>query len=572
MPGTPRDDASGWRAREGELHMSEIPEVAHFEAGTTQTGSSGRMLGDGEASSRDAAMDHRANLARRLTPDAWIAILVLAAGVALRAWPLGGGILDYDEGVYWESLRAMALGHPLFSAVFSSQPPIFLLSVYPFYLLFGHSLWAARLGIAVLSIIGLAALYMAGRASAGRMGGIIAVAVLALDPLYLRESHTLQAEVPALALALISVAMAAYAVRAIGSRRRWLAATSGLILAFGIGAKLLDAVALVPVVLYLLAPAGAAFLDSASRPRWPGWTVTARWLRAVAPDLLACAGGLLAGIAVTVLPFMGQWPALYDQVVRFHMVAGQVSHQGLRDTLSVLLDAQGEWPLEAAALILVGAALVRRQWAVIPPALWACASLAFLLLQHPLLPHHLTVLIPPLALATGVAAAGLLTAAPMGVVSAWRSALAGRLTSDTLAWALVALVVVWSATASLVETRHDARPSASAANAAAALASVTQPGDLVVTDDQAIAGLADRDVPPDLVDTSLVRIQSGYLSAAQLEAAVQQPGVRAILFYSGRFNTVPGFREWVAERYVQVGTFGGDTALYLKLPRAPQPV
>jgi hypothetical protein len=98
--------------------------------------------------------------------DLRLLAVVGALAVVLRVVPLGGGMLDYDEGVYWQSLRAMAAGHSLFTPVFSSQPPAFLDLVYPFYALLGQSIAAARLGIVVYALIGLAAIYVIGRAAA----------------------------------------------------------------------------------------------------------------------------------------------------------------------------------------------------------------------------------------------------------------------------------------------------------------------------------------------------------------------------------------------------------------------
>src|SRR6185312_5761217 len=107
---------------------------------------------------------------------------------------LQGPSNDYDEGVYWQSLRAMANGHPLFSSIFSSQPPLFLLSVYPFYIGFGQSLSAARLALVFFSVAGIAGVYIAGRTLCNRAIGAVAAVLLALDPLYQHGAHTLQAE------------------------------------------------------------------------------------------------------------------------------------------------------------------------------------------------------------------------------------------------------------------------------------------------------------------------------------------------------------------------------------------
>src|SRR5262249_48457864 len=166
------------------------------------------------------------------------AVVLLA--LLLRLWPLAGLATDYDEGVYWQSLRAMANGQPLFAATFSSQPPFFLFALYPFYLLFGQTLVAARLALVLYSLAGVVAMYFAGRAIAGRWTGVIAAALLALDPLYAVESRTLQAEAPALVLQIICVALAAEAARRVRSTQCVLAAASGVALGLGLMTKLFD--------------------------------------------------------------------------------------------------------------------------------------------------------------------------------------------------------------------------------------------------------------------------------------------------------------------------------------------
>jgi hypothetical protein len=107
------------------------------------------------------------------------------------------------------------------------------------------------------------------------------------------------------------------------------------------------------------------------------------------------------------------------------------------------------------------------------------------------------------------------------------------------------------------------------AQVAAALRAATVPGDLVVTDDQYVAGLADRTVPAALVDTSSVRITSGYLTAQQLEDAITQADARTILFSSGRFAQVPGFKQWVNANFSQIADFGGGRGLYIRQPKIP---
>jgi 4-amino-4-deoxy-L-arabinose transferase-like glycosyltransferase len=75
-----------------------------------------------------------------------IAIALVTTAIGMDA--AGLSQFDYDEGVYWQSLRAMSAGYHLYGQIFCSQPPLFLLSIYPFYELLGSSIVSARVGVA----------------------------------------------------------------------------------------------------------------------------------------------------------------------------------------------------------------------------------------------------------------------------------------------------------------------------------------------------------------------------------------------------------------------------------------
>jgi hypothetical protein len=59
---------------------------------------------------------------RRLTP--WSAVGVGIEFVAAEVFLLDVRIRDFDEGVYWQSIRALARGEPLFRSVYASQPAL----------------------------------------------------------------------------------------------------------------------------------------------------------------------------------------------------------------------------------------------------------------------------------------------------------------------------------------------------------------------------------------------------------------------------------------------------------------
>src|SRR5436309_8843831 len=87
--------------------------------------------------------------------------------------------------------------------------------------------------------------------------------------------------------------------------------------------------------------------------------------------------------------------------------------------------------------------------------------------------------------------------------------------------------------------------------AAQDLRNETAPGQLIITDAQFLAGLADRDTPPSLVDTSLVRILTGNVTAEQLIQEASQPQVHAVLFYTYRLDAKPiaDFHTWVTQHF-----------------------
>lgn len=498
--------------------------------------------------------------ASRIPIDLWALIGVLLVALVLRVWPVGGLSTEYDEGVYWQSLRAMRAGAPLYTSVFDSQPPFFLAGIYPLYLAFGQTLAAARLAVALYSLAGIAAMYILGRITAGRRCGVLAAALVALAPVYAIESRTLQAEAPSLLWQVLALALALAAGAAHRSwpSRHLLAFASGVALALGILTKLWDIAAALPALLYLT----GAFTQV--RPR----AKLSEALRHAAPLLALWSAGLLIGCLVVLLPFLGHLDVVFDQVVRFHTVAGQTTTRGLGYNLRLLAQSGTLYPLLALAIASSILASARRSSLVIPGLVWFAVSFLILVQQQPLFDHHRVLLAPPLAL-LGALALPLSRSSDAFPSKRTTSAIAGILRRS--APILVTLALLLGIGVSTRDARvGSAHPTALQRQAAAALARFTIPADKVASDDQYVAGLADRDVLPQLVDTSQVRITSGYLTTAQIERLITESDTRAVLFASGRFAMLPGFRSWVEAHFTLVANLPDGGGLYLKMPQGPQ--
>jgi 4-amino-4-deoxy-L-arabinose transferase-like glycosyltransferase len=448
-----------------------------------------------------------------------LALGVVVLAVALRLPLLSDGQMDYDEGVYWQSLRNMAAGHPLFTAVYSSQPPAFLEFLLPSHILLGGSIEADRTGVLLLTLIGLVAVYRIGSTLATPWAGLLAATLLAADPLVFRQSVTLQADGPAVSLGLASLAIALEARRRPGRAGLLLAAAAGAVLAVAILTKIL-VVAAAPAVAVALA---GQPLDA--------------WRRTLVNLGMAAVGGLVATLLL-LLPFLGSLGLVWQQAVGFHLQARTLEVGGL--------DAQTLWhelPLAVVGLAGLAVATRRASFLAVTGGAWMLIAAIFVAVQRPLWPHHLLILVPPLTLWAGALA---LLPSPRPALVVGTLALAGCLVA-----------------AAYTRTLQSPTPQP----AVAALQASTAPGDLVVTDDPFAAGLADRSTPPELVDTTRVRMNSGQLTLAQAEEVTSRPRVRAVLLASDRLVNLPGFQVWVTEHFPTVRDLGDGQLLYLRLSR-----
>lgn len=491
-------------------------------------------------------------------------VLLLAAAVGMRLYHLDLPFDrdSYDEGVYWQSLRAMLAGQSLYKGIFYSQPPLFLLSTYPGFALFGGSLWSARLGIVLVSLLGFPGVYLLGKTLFGRPGALAALLLLLVDPLYLAQSQTIQAEASSVAFTILAVAFAFLWWKQPDGRRGicW-AALCGCTFALSLLCKLLCISTLVPIALLMLARAWQIMR------RKPG-TSRKSWL----PMLVGCGVALLT-VLVMVLPYVGSFQNFWSSVVTFHEVAAQVAalpaFKNYEKISSVMVSV-----LALAALYGSVVAFLRKDWRVLPILVWLLVTLVLLYQQQPLFVHHLIALEPPLITLALFGLAG-----PLAYKKLFprRKKLAPLLTIGAVLLLLATSVVNFQQELNAYQTAstYSSGPVVQEnLRVAHDLHQAIAPDQWVITDGQFIAALADRSTPPALVDTSSVRFLTGSVTLAQLEQAAMNPRVHAILFYTNRFYCVArcfydvypvaAFHVWVPAHFHLLHRYGVGQELWVR--------
>jgi hypothetical protein len=452
------------------------------------------------------------------------AILVGAAALRIPAY-LAARHLSFDDGVYGASAVAVRHGGLPFRDVFSSQGPLFLPLVWLADLLGLRTLDAPRL-LAVASGLALVlATWSAARAMQLSTGATaLAAGLVATSGSLLWVTGPLTSDGPGLALAAWAVTAALWYRRA--PSLRW-AVTAGVLLGAALSVKSLLLAAGLPVAWVLL------------RNR--------RHLAAA-----VAAAGVLS--LVVALPWgLGN---VWDQAFEYHLEAAgpRTPFPNLRKVFSTLGDR--DLPLVlAAALGLVGVWINRGRADRTARATssgaglvvtWLAATIVVLALEHPLWRNHVAHLIPAGALLVGVAF--------------------DRLRVPVLRRALIVVAVVAAPyhVVHLSELLWPAPPGPALAAAQADLKALP-PDAQVISDDPGVVWRAGRRTPGDLVDTSILRIESRRLTPPSVRSAAVMSPVCAVLVWSHRFGDMATLPALLEDRgYRATARYGGPKVLYVR--------
>ncbi|HYH51534.1 MAG TPA: hypothetical protein VEG38_18465, partial [Acidimicrobiia bacterium] len=245
---------------------------------------------------------------------------------------------------------------------------------------------------------------------------------------------------------------------------------------------------------------------------------------------------------------------VWDQAFKYHLDAAgsRTPLPNLRKVVSTLGDR--DLPLLLAALTAVAVTYRSRASGRSTGSelrlvgAWLGVTVVVLAAEHPLWRNHVSHLIPAAALLIA-AAFDRIRPVPRRFVVA-----VGAVAALILPYHVVHLSeLLWPAPPGnvLAAARSDLR--------------ALPPGAQVISDDPGVVWRAGRRTPHDLVDTSILRIDSGRLTGPSLARAAARSPVCAVLVWSHRFGDLPHFPALLEERgYRAIARYGGPKVLFIR--------
>ena len=472
--------------------------------------------------------------ARRTTRRDLLILGTVTLALRIPAF-LASAHLTFDDGVFGASAVAMRQGGVPFRDVFSSQGPAFLPLVWLGDLIglrsdTGPRLLAVASGVVLVALVYLAALEIADRPRARLVAALVAVSGSVLG-----VTASLAADGPAMVFATAAFYLALRYRRAPTPKR-----------ALGIGITIGLAIMVKALVLPVALPVGLVLL---SRRRW-------------AEAALAVGAAVAVGLTLsTAFGFADVW----DQSVLYHLDAPGGSSQGDNASKLVTTFFTRDIVLVAAAAVTAGAVLLR--WRSGSTAvgdidgatddlrprvatllwLWLGGMVVLLIGEHPMWRPHVSEITPAVAL----------------LIAYYRPP-----------WKLAALAALLTVPLHLAYALDLLAPEGYQGDEAELVAELRAlpDGAVAISDEPGQVWRAGLVTPPELVDASILLVDSGRLTADDIAESAADPDVCAVVVWSGRFGRMDSLPARLADLDFDVAqTYGddGDQVLYLRTQCRP---
>lgn len=498
----------------------------------------------------------------------WLVTFLLL--VAWRAQNLDAFGVSNDEGAHLMWARLALDGYDLYDETQAVQAPLFIESIGWAFRVAGETIQAGRLpALLGFSVLAVALSWLAYQAGGG-LGSLTTVIMLGISPLVFTFSRLVMAEVPATALAVVSLALVFVFGRT--KQRRWLVA-SGVALGVSFLVKGLNPFLIAPIALLLW-----VYRSRASGDRFVHQKVLS--LQKVWLNLLIDALWWMIGFCLPVsLVWLVYDPAaMYDQLVAFRGDLRAAIPGSWAETISqtgqFIIDHWGIWLLALGGVISTlwriyslssrsNAPNLERQKASLifynlTWSVWLLAGLVMLMWHTPLFPHHFIVLLPPLIL--------LASSAVTNVAALWRQQDGEQRFSRIGAVMLAALILIAALNIpAMVQANQEIAAAVTGGREQQALRlleAVSSPNDFLMGDSQLLIFMAGRRTPPPLGDVALVAIKANRQTAERMIRLTEAYEPPVVVQWSLRLPWLPEYLKWVDEHYLVHRVWDNDHIIH----------
>jgi len=468
--------------------------------------------------------------------------LLLVGFTALVVSRLNHSAWIDDEAVFVLTARAVRQGSRLYDEVWFNYLPGFIQLLSAAFAVGGFSLSTARLSVLCCALLALLSAAGLSRSVGSLRSGVFTMLLLATAPHFLALSSAVMTEVPAAGLATGAMWTVLFYHRT--QRRRWLA-LSGLLLAASLWVKPTMITTLVALLL-------TVWLTERTPQR-----------RLVIAALLV---SLIALSLVVGLLFYNPMGFLRQFVLTYVRSKAAFEFDLLKNARSLTrYFLNDKYQLSHVSLLLLGfygwyRLRRRRPTEAILLGAWFAAVVLILLFHTPLYRHHLVQLLFPVTVLAGPGLNGVFTGLRIYRKRVW-------LVLPCLLLVISAAELVLNLWVDLVTLPgFEADNIEIGEEAVRHIREATHPDEHLVTDAHFIALEAGRPIPPELTNTSRMRIRTGQLTNQQLidTARRAQPG--AIVFWEKKLDSLDDFATWVTCHYALTKHFSERHRIYQPRP------
>lgn len=432
-------------------------------------------------------------------------------------------VKDNDEGIYLTSFLLVDRGYPAYKKTYFSQPPGFLLAVYPGFILFGKTLQAARFTVGLWSLIGLLAIIWIGFELKNKWIGLLAIGLLFLVPSYFNQSLTFQSDILITTFSLICLA----ALIKFGKNLHlpwFIISTFFLNLSFW---TKFDITFFPSFILFFW------FMYGEKK-------ITFKEITNLFLIFLAVSMGFFI---LFILPFGAREVFNNSILLRFQAAANSSSsflliNYLIKDiTLSVII---------IGSLISSFFKKNKSNSSSNIILLWNIFVLIIFFFYRPLFPHHLVILAVPYVLLFSLL-------------------LVNFINKSTFRYVVLTVLIV-----SLINRINIATKTSSGLinkqqqKTVEIIKKYANINDFVISDEEILTGLSGRLPPPELSDISQVRIRSNNLNSGDFKKIVIDYKPKLIITWNGRLESIKNFRENLSY-YKILTSFSPSKNIYMRI-------